>query len=236
MELKVIGTGSAGNCYILENANSALIIEAGVSFKEVQKAMNFESSKIKGVIYSHKHMDHYKYVAEYLSRGYKVYGSEIHQAYNHFTATELNPFTIGEFIILPFELEHDVRCFGYQIDHTESGRIIFMTDTKFSQYRFDNVNQWIVECNHSEEILYNRMVDGNLQPSLYDRIIENHMSLETLIDIFGSNNLVYTQNIILVHGSDSNSHSDNFKKKVIQSTGKQTYIAEKGLKLNLTLK
>ena len=41
MKLKVISTGSKGNCYILKNETSALVIEAGVNFSEVKKAINF---------------------------------------------------------------------------------------------------------------------------------------------------------------------------------------------------
>lgn len=39
MRLKVLGSGSSGNCYILENENEALIIEAGLPFMEVKKAV-----------------------------------------------------------------------------------------------------------------------------------------------------------------------------------------------------
>ena len=38
MQLKVIGSGSSGNSYILENETEALIIEAGLPFLEVKKA------------------------------------------------------------------------------------------------------------------------------------------------------------------------------------------------------
>ena len=37
MKLRVLGSGSSGNCYILENEAEALIIEAGVPFMEVKK-------------------------------------------------------------------------------------------------------------------------------------------------------------------------------------------------------
>lgn len=37
MVLKVLGSSSQGNCYILENRDEALIIEAGVRFIEVKR-------------------------------------------------------------------------------------------------------------------------------------------------------------------------------------------------------
>lgn len=56
MKLKVLGSGSSGNCYILENDTEALIIEAGVLFMEVKKALDFSISKIRGVVISHEHL------------------------------------------------------------------------------------------------------------------------------------------------------------------------------------
>lgn len=56
MKLKVLGSGSSGNCYILENDTEALIIEAGVPFMEVKKALNFDIRKIQGVVISHEHL------------------------------------------------------------------------------------------------------------------------------------------------------------------------------------
>lgn len=56
MKLKVLGSSSSGNCYILENDAEALIIEAGVSFKEVKVALDFNIRKIQGVVVSHQHL------------------------------------------------------------------------------------------------------------------------------------------------------------------------------------
>lgn len=47
MRLKVLGSGSSGNCYILENENEALIIEAGLPFMEVKKALDFNVMKLR---------------------------------------------------------------------------------------------------------------------------------------------------------------------------------------------
>ena len=47
MKLKIISTGSQGNSYILENENEALIIEAGVRFIEIKKALSFPKAPNK---------------------------------------------------------------------------------------------------------------------------------------------------------------------------------------------
>ena len=45
MKLKILGSSSEGNCYILENDKEALILEAGVSFGKVKKALDILDGK-----------------------------------------------------------------------------------------------------------------------------------------------------------------------------------------------
>ena len=43
MKLKVLGSSSSGNCYLIEaNNNEKFILDAGVNFKIVQKELNFD--------------------------------------------------------------------------------------------------------------------------------------------------------------------------------------------------
>ena len=45
MRLKCVNTGSQnGNCYILENDTEALILDAGVRYKDVLKALDYNIS------------------------------------------------------------------------------------------------------------------------------------------------------------------------------------------------
>lgn len=57
MKLKCIATGSSGNCYTL-NANNGetLILDCGVSIKEIKKGLNWNIRGITGVIISHTHL------------------------------------------------------------------------------------------------------------------------------------------------------------------------------------
>lgn len=56
MFLRVVGSGSKGNTYILGNGDEALIIEAGLPFgKEVKYALDWNVSRVVGVCVSHEH-------------------------------------------------------------------------------------------------------------------------------------------------------------------------------------
>lgn len=55
MKITVLGSSSNGNGYILDSGNEQLVIEAGVQFKEVMKALDYNISNISGVVVSHEH-------------------------------------------------------------------------------------------------------------------------------------------------------------------------------------
>ena len=56
MLLRCVNTGSQnGNWYILENDTEALILDAGVRYKDVLKVLGYNISKVAGVLISHEH-------------------------------------------------------------------------------------------------------------------------------------------------------------------------------------
>ena len=70
-------------------------------------------------------------------------------------------FTIGNFSILPFELEHDVPNVGFLISDGEE-KLLYITDTYYCRYTFKNIDHIMVECNHSYEILNQQVEAGYL--------------------------------------------------------------------------
>ena len=121
MELKILGSSSKGNCYLLDNGKDCLMIECGIPFKDVQKAVNFDISRIAGVIISHEHGDHAKHVGKcleaqipcYMSQGTK-YALSLPQTRLVRVMDELKVCRIGNFNIQPFATQHDANePFGF---------------------------------------------------------------------------------------------------------------------------
>lgn len=56
MMLKCVGSGSSGNCYLIEDNGHYLALDAGVKFQSVQVACNFEVSQIDGLLITHGHL------------------------------------------------------------------------------------------------------------------------------------------------------------------------------------
>lgn len=53
--LTVLSSSSHGNGYVIESDNEVLILEAGVSFKECAKVLNYNLEGVKAVCVSHGH-------------------------------------------------------------------------------------------------------------------------------------------------------------------------------------
>lgn len=236
MQLKVIGSSSKGNCYILENDTSALVIEAGVVFNELKKAIDFNISKIEACLVSHAHGDHSNYMSEYLKAGINVASTiETFKNNSHFAVPIVHnvKYKFGEFTVKPFKLKHDVPCFGYIIQHEEMGNLVFITDTHYTKYKFPNVNHFLIECNYDQNILDEHILNGRLPSVVRNRVMESHISLQTCKKLLQANDLSKVLNIVLLHLSDGNSHAENFINEIQELTGKRTFVADKGLVIDL---
>ena len=136
-------------------------------------------------------------------------------------------FQLGNFKIMPFDVLHDAAepC-GFHIHHPECGNVLFITDLIFCKYTFKNLNNIIIEANYDDDIAKRKLNDMEF---LRNRIINNHMSLDTCIDALNVNDLTAVNNIVLIHLSDSNSDALMFKDKVREATNKTVTIADAGI-------
>lgn len=54
--LKVLGSSSSGNCYIIECCEESLILELGLPFKEIIKGIEYDLKKVRACLVSHHHL------------------------------------------------------------------------------------------------------------------------------------------------------------------------------------
>lgn len=237
MKLTVINSNSTGNAYILHNDAEALLIECGVRFDKIKQALGYNLIKVVACIVSHEHKDHCKSVGEILSSGIQVWASNgTHEAMgtaNHHRARvmhEFLPTTKGNFNIKGFPIQHDAaEPLGFIIHHPETGNVLFLTDSYYSEYTFKGLNNIIVEANYCQNIIDGRIASGENPKFLRDRVLQSHMSISTTKELLQANDLSQVNNIVLIHLSDSNSDAARFKQEVQEVTGKTVHIAEAGL-------
>jgi len=242
MNLKVINSNSQGNCYILGNNEETLLIECGVKFPLIQKALNFELSKVVACIISHDHKDHCVSAENLVKNGIDIYSSEgtINaiglKHHRQFPVKPLKKFKVGGFTILPFDVKHDAaEPFGFLINHKECGNVLFITDSYYSPYKFKNLNQIIVEANYSQEIIDKKMEKGHVDSFIRNRVLESHLSFENCKELLRVNDLTKVNNIVLIHLSDSNSNEYQFKKEIQEMTGKTVNVARPDMNINFNI-
>ncbi|MGM0806487.1 MAG: MBL fold metallo-hydrolase [Bacillota bacterium] len=231
IEIKAFGSSSAGNCYHITDGKTPLLLEAGIKFKEVQRQLNFQTSSIAGCLISHEHGDHCKAIKEVLKVGINCYmsagtaealGNKHHRIH---TVTSKQPFRIGTWNILPFDVQHDVaEPYGFLLANESGEKVLFATDTYYIRYKFKGLTHILVECNYSMDILNANIAQGRTPAVMKKRLMRSHFSLENVKEFLKANDLSKVQEIWLLHLSDSNSNQDEFKKEIMQLTGKMVYV------------
>ncbi len=244
MNLKVLGSSSKGNCYLIEaGEKDKLILDAGVNFKDVQKELNFNFDGVKGVLVTHEHLDHLKYAPSFALYGINVYASKgtlekLSLTGHRFKIIKaLEQFSIDNFTILPFDTQHDAaEPLGFLIQYKPTGeKLLYATDTYYIKYKFNKLNYLLIECNYNKEIAKENSKNGVINKTRHSRLLESHFSLENVVKFLLSNDLSYAKNIILCHLSDTNSNQDIMKSTVYKNTGVPTTIAQPGLNMELKL-
>lgn len=239
MKLEVLASGSDGNCYLLHTSCGIIILEAGIPWKDVLKALHFNVTNVLCCLVSHEHGDHAKYVKEYAqSLSMIVMSKGTKKALNFkspcvCTWEYVHVQNIG---ISMFYTQHDAEepC-GFYVDDMNTGEdLIFATDTYYIKYRFaSDVNYIMVECNYSEDILQDNIESGTIHPARVKRLRRSHFELSRVKDFIKANNSPNLSNIVLLHLSKQNSDPQRFKDEIDKVTLAQVDVAKKGLKINL---
>ena len=239
MTLKVLGSSSAGNCYILDSGSEALVLEVGVKFDKVLKAVGYKLEKIAGCVVTHRHGDHAGHIAEVVRFGihtlalpdvWEAKGIDVPESV-HLTLGRAYAF--GGFRVFPFPAYHDVPCVGYMVQHPNMGRLMFLTDSYMCDARFTGLNHMLIECNYSYERLQKSIDDGATHPAQAFRLRESHLELNTCKDILRTTDLTSVSEIVLIHLSSANSDRPEFVREVSQLTGLPTYAARTGMEITL---
>lgn len=239
MQIEVLGTGSSGNCYKLEIGRATLLLECGLPFKVIQRKLGFKLSDINACLVTHEHMDHAKAVKDLMRAGVDCYMTKGTAEALKVKGHRLNTFRkddkgqgycwkfFSNIQILPFEAVHDVaEPVSYFIKATDDKEsMVFVTDTAYLKYQLPKCDVLMIECNYVKSKLDENVEQGKINTSLRNRIVRNHLSLETLVEALQAANLKRLKKIYLLHLSDSNSDEELIKRTIQEITGVEVVIA-----------
>lgn len=229
MSLRPIASSSRANCYLLE---PGLMIEAGLSIRDIRKAAGFNLASLAGCLVTHEHGDHARGVKDLLKASVDCYMSQgtadaLCVAGHHrvHILTPLVKFQVGEWAVLPFSTVHDAAApLGFLLARGDE-KWLFVTDSAFIEPRFSGLTGIAIEANYCPEILRERVSCGAISPAMRDRLLFSHFSIDNVLEFLKANDISKVRQIVLLHLSDSNSNAEEFKKKVQAATGKPVMVA-----------
>lgn len=220
MKLKVLGSSSAGNCYLLDGEEECLVLEQGLSMKLVKILLDFDIHRIVGGVQSHRHKDHSAYEKEYTKCGIPVFKPKEGNMVTHF----------GDFVIQAFPVKHDVPCYGFLIRHPECGPIVFVTDTEYVPVTFRGVKPktLMIECNYQLKYLPEGLPKN-------DRQFLTHMEEQTCIRCVKANQTEALKHVVLLHLSEGACDPAEVVRNVQEAVGDTVTVdyAHEGLRIEL---
>ena len=217
MKIKVLGSSSAGNCYILEDKDgNQLLLECGLKYEQIAPHLNFE--KLDFVLLSHFHKDHSLSKQELEQAMVTIYSPEN-------TAVGMTTST-GHWLVRPIELQHNTQCFGYLItNRVEQKWICFCTDTmvlpRIADVPFDLM---MLECNYNFDKVIENARDGKLINDGY----KNHMALENLTQWLSK-----SKNLMAIHLSEHGNLDKELMVEQLTPLADKFYIAKKGVEIEI---
>jgi phosphoribosyl 1,2-cyclic phosphodiesterase len=213
-----LNSGSNGNCYYIGNDNEAVLIDAGISCREVEKRMrNLQLSMklIKAIFISHEHTDHIRGV-RILATKYQIpvyitpptlSNSQLNlekDLINSFKAKE--EVSIGNLSVTPFTKHHDAAD-PYSFIVTFNGiKVGIITDIGISCseviHHFKQCHAVFLESNYDEQMLET----GNYPLHLKNRIRngKGHLSNRQALQLFVDHKPEFMSHLLLSHLSENN--------------------------------
>lgn len=213
-----LNSGSNGNCYYVGNNNEAVLVDVGISCKEVElrmKRLDLSLDKIKAIFISHEHGDHIKGV-QTLSKKYNlpVYItpqtlSNSHLVLENVLIKSFNGYgkvVIGSLIVTPFPKRHDASDPYSFIVEGNGIKIGVLTDIGSAcQHVIENFKQChaaFLEANYDEGLLDSGYYPYYLKERI--RSDKGHLSNKQALDLFVNHKSELMSHVILSHLSKDN--------------------------------
>ena len=189
MHVTILGSGSAGNCALVESGRTRLLIDGGLSARQMVARLalcGVNPIEIDGILLTHEHGDH----TGGLNVWCKQFATPIYA--NSMTSEMLrrdsaplqkdwrlfqtgSEFTIKDITVQTFTVPHDaVDPVGFVL-HCGNHALGFLTDlgfaTKLVYERVRAAHTLVIETNHCEKLLQN---DTKRPWSVKQRIMSRH--------------------------------------------------------------
>jgi phosphoribosyl 1,2-cyclic phosphodiesterase len=218
----VLGSGSRGNAIYVSDGATAILIDAGLSAREIDRRMRLrglDPGALSAILVTHEHTDHVRGVERmvrrhrlpvYLSAGTHRQAAALHALPEVFAFACGREFRINTLSVRPFSIPHDA-CdpAGFTVGANGS-RIGIATDlgqvTSLVREHLRGCRLLIVEANHDPDMLMSGPYPWFLKQRIRGRTghLSNRESGRLLEEILHSG----LERVVLAHLSETNNTPD----------------------------
>ena len=217
-----LNSGSNGNCYYIGSNEGAVLIDAGISAREMEKRMRklgLPLDSLKAIFISHEHIDHVKGL-DVMAQRYDlpVYASlptirnthTLPPAHLLRPLRNLEPVAIAGMEVLAFPKWHDAVDPSSFIVSCNGIRIGIFTDIgapcEQVRYHFSLCHAAFLEANYDDDMLNNGKYPYHLKKRISGD--QGHLSNKQALDLFLSYRAPYMSHLWLAHLSRENNDPD----------------------------
>jgi len=225
-------SGSSGNLYeVIANNGKRLLIDPGVRWIQVQRALKFNLEGIEGCFCSHGHQDHCKSLAAVRRAGIEIYATMTTMKSARVSGRRINVVegktlvtAMESFSVYCFDTLHDCEgSLGFVVREKQTGEfLLFATDTKCIRQKFPYTFAIIaIECGYNGPYLAKRVAEGKTNEALAKRLLTSHMEeSEALRYLQDFCDLSQCREIHLLHMSADNIN----KERVVAEYEKELFL------------
>jgi phosphoribosyl 1,2-cyclic phosphodiesterase len=212
-----INSGSNGNCYYVGNAMDAVLVDVGITCKEVEerlKKLNLSIKNIKAIFITHEHADHIRGVSVlankyslpvYITNKTARHGIRlIKHLSKEFEAHQ--PITIGTLTVVGFDKKHDALDPHSFIVSGSGVTVGVFTDIGVV---CDNLIHYFKQCHavFLESNYDEAMLETGKYPAILKKRIRGgngHLSNKQAVELFKNHKPDFMTHVILSHLSKEN--------------------------------
>lgn len=213
-----LNSGSNGNCYYVGYGREAVLVDAGISCREVEKRMaraGLNIREVSAIFISHEHSDHIRGV-EVLSRKYElpVYitaptlKSSRMQLRNDLVRTFRHdePVALGNLLVRPFSKRHDAADpYSFVVSAADIHIGVFTDIGGCCENvirHFKQCHAVFLEANYDHDMLESGMYPYFLKKRITGG--HGHLSNHQSLELFNTHRAEHLSHLILAHLSKEN--------------------------------
>jgi len=255
MHYAALASGSKGNCHALADGERTLLIDAGISLRQIRQrldALDFHAGEVQALALTHEHSDHIGALGVILRRtDWAILATrETRQAAELSQAVLIpadrwieleagRPLDWAGWRVLPFSLPHDAADpVAFRV---EAGACACAVVTDLGQPtalvadHLQDLDLLVLEANHDVDMLR----EGDYPPQLKARILSRvgHLSNAAMAELLARVCSPRLRRLVLAHLSESNNHPDLARfaaEEVLRGTSVDLHVAHQQVPLALS--